>query len=479
MITGQTAAPDETRAHGDFQARVFDAAAFAETPIGDGRDTVAAAGRYGYTGLILALIDPNDSLSYWDYQARFTHRFAGGDRVSLFAFGSYDRLADGGTPFFRVQYHRADLRFDHPLRDGHLRVAATLSYDDAMTAETSDDTVGRSVSRKGPGGRLRIEFDQHMTREVWVRAGADLGLRRFDEDDSTSTNYGPHTDVVGGAYADLVWRPTRALELVPGFRFDAYQVRGATTAAPQPRLSAKVKLGEGVSWISAFGLAHQEPTDTVLVPAKLPDPIDEVSRESYQGSEAVEVALPARLRARATGFVTLLEAANNGGEERSGGLELFLRRDFTERLGGFVSYTLSRTVDTTSGQTLRAVGDSTHILSIVLGYDLGNGWRVGGRFFYRSGRPYHLTCETADCSPGTSPNRYMVSGTLPDFSRIDARLEKRWTFAGGSWLAGTIEAFNGLDAAETSGINDSPEQGATLNRLNPIILPSLGIEGGT
>lgn len=478
MIAGETAPPDEAHPHGDFQVRLFDAAAFAEAPLRDGRDTVTAAGRYGYTGLVLALIDPNDSLSYWDYQARVTHRFRSHDQASLFVFGSYDRLANRGVPFFRVQYHRADLRFDHPLREGNLRLAATLSYDDTMTAETTDATVGRAVGRKGPGARLRVEFDQHVVREAWVRAGADVVVRRFDADAATAATFAPHTDFVGGGYADVVWRPTRAIELVPGYRLDAYQVRGQTTAAPQPRVSAKVKLGGGVAWVSAFGLAHQEPTDAVLVPAKLPDPIDEGAQESYQASEALEAPLPLEMRIRATGFVTLLEGAHGAGEERSGGVELFLHRDFTERLGGFASYTISRTVDAEGGQTLRALGDSTHVVSVSLGYDLGLGWRLGGRFFYRSSRPYHQTCETPDCAPGVTSNRYIVSGTLPDFARVDVRVEKRWTFANGRWLAGALEVFNALDAAETTGVNYSLQEGLTRNTQNAILLPSIGVEGG-
>jgi hypothetical protein len=47
------------------------------------------------------------------------------------------------------------------------------------------------------------------------------------------------------------------------------------------------------------------------------------------------------------------------------------------------------------------------------------------RFFYRSGRSYSVACETPDCSPGQSSNLYTVTGSLPDFYRLDARLEKR------------------------------------------------------
>ena len=478
VIAGETTRPDEEHTRGEFQARVFDADAFAETPIDGGHGTVLAAARYGYTGLLTSLIVPDYSLAYWDYQFRISHRVAGNDQLSLFVFGAFDELQYKHSPTFRVQYHRADLRYDHPIRDGNVRVAATLNYDDTLTALQTATGTGAQAALRAPGGRIRAELDQHVSSRAWVRAGADLNVSRFTVDDYAEVIHAPHTDAVGGVYADIVWRPSSRLELVPGVRLDAYQVRTETTVAPQPRLSAKFRLAPGVFWISALGVAHQEPTDEVFVPAKLPDPIAESARQSYQYSEAIEVRLPSSMLFRATGFYTLLRATEVAGQQRSGGLELFFRRDFTQRLGGFVSYTLSRTETTLNGRARRSDGDRTHLVSVVLGYDLGANWRIGTRFFFESGRLYDAVCQTPDCSAGPSPNRYDVTGDLPAFYRLDFRLEKRWLFSGGRWLAGTLECFNTLDKAEPIGVAYSPQQGLVVNHQSPIILPSVGLEGG-
>jgi TonB family protein len=476
VIAGETTAPNEQRAHAEVQARVFDASAFVETPLDNGNATALAAARYGYTGPLLSIIDPSYSLAYWDYQFRTSLRVARGDHLSAFVFGSFDELKNHGSPTFRVEYHRADLRYDHALPGGSLRIAATGAYDDTLTALQTPTGAGSSAALRGPSLRIRGELDEHVSEQAWVRAGADASLKRFEVDRYDTTQFAPHTDVVGGAYADVVWRPARPLEIVPGFRFDAYDARGTTSIASQPRISAKVHVAHGLAWISAFGIAHQEPTDEVFVPAKLPDPIDEVRRDAYQVSEALDFVLPEGLRARATGFVTLLRAPGTG-EERSAGLELFVRREFSRRLGGFVSYTLSRTENRIGPDVTRASGDSTHILSVVLGYDLGAGWRIGGRFFYRSGRPYSVTCQAPDCGPSQSPNAIEASGELPDFHRIDVHIEKKWLLSGGKWITGTIEVFNALDQSEVTGVN-STAQGLTLNRQNPIILPSIGVEAG-
>ncbi len=183
VIAGETV-PPASQAHGELQVRVFDAAAAVEVPFRDGRESALAAVRYGYTGLILSIIDPHYTLSYWDYQTRVSHRLPNGDQLSLFVFGSYDELDNYGSPTFHVQYHRADLRFDHPLHDGNVRVAATFNYDDTMTALLTPTGAGTSASLKGPGGRLRAELDTHVSKGAWVRAGADVNITRFDVDQS-------------------------------------------------------------------------------------------------------------------------------------------------------------------------------------------------------------------------------------------------------------------------------------------------------
>jgi TonB family protein len=116
VIAGETAPPDTERAHGEFSARVYDANAFAETPFDDHQGTVLAAARYAYTQPLISLIVPNYSLAYWDYQFRVSHRVGDGDTLSLFAFGAHDELHYFGQPTFRVEYHRLDLRYDHPIR---------------------------------------------------------------------------------------------------------------------------------------------------------------------------------------------------------------------------------------------------------------------------------------------------------------------------------------------------------------------------
>jgi TonB family protein len=478
IVAGETTPPVTDRTRGEASVRAFDAAAFVETPYDRGRGSALAAARIGYTNLVIKLVAPKYRVDYWDYQARVSHRAWGNDTVSVFAFGSHDELTYLGQRTFRVDYHRVDVRYDHPLDHGALRVAATVGVDDSFTALQVASGAGASASLRGPSGRLRAELDERVAPSTLVRAGADFAAARFDTDQYDGIVYAPHTDFEGGAWADAIWRPVRGLEIVPGLRFDAYRARNQTTVAPQPRLATQLRLSADLSWISALGVAHQEPTEEVFVPAKLPQSIDEASRDSYQASEAIDARLPSSMHARLTAFASRIVARHDAGEQRSEGVELFVQRDFTERLGGFVSYTLSRSDSIAGARTAQSLWDRTHLLSVVLGYDFGGGWRAGTRFFLESGRSFTLTCPTPSCAPNQpGPPVYSETRPLPPYFRIDARVERRWTFPGGHWLGLAVECFNTLGAAEPVGGSYSAA-GVTVRNQSPLIFPSIDVEGG-
>jgi TonB family protein len=489
VIAGETAAPRTDRARGEFSARIYDANAFVEAPVDGGAGAVAAASRYSYTGPLISLIVPDYSLAYWDYQLRASHRIGEAGTLTLFAFGAHDELEYKRRPTFRIEYHRVDLRYDRPIAGGHVRVAWTLNYDDSLTALQSDAGPVSTAALKGPGWRLRTEVDQRLSSDARIRAGADLGATMYTVDERPAVQgvqppEGPHTDVEGGAYADVVWRPSAPIEIVPGFRLDGYQTRERSIWAPQPRLATRVRVLPEVTWLSSLGTAHQEPTEGVFVPGKVPYPVAQASQNSYQFSEGAEVRLPSSMRARVSGFYSRLVAEHVLGttETELGqgfGIEVFVHRDFTRRLGGFVSYTLSRTVGTVGGVTERVSWDRTHVLSVVAGYDLGRNWRFGGRVFFESGRPYARVCVSHCGPPDTAPPVFFTpEGDLPVFWRLDARLEKKWTFAGGQWLAATLECFNVFDQAEPIGASFIPGGGLAIEHQSPIILPTIGAEGG-
>jgi hypothetical protein len=344
----------------------------------------------------------------------------------------------------------------------------------------------------------------------------------------------PPTNLTGGLNAELVWHALPRVELVPGARVDLYassrkneapSVDRTKTVVPtvDPRLSARVTVTSGVAWLSSFGLAHQYPSLRV---GDIPGPMVSIPgfpfgirkvQTAAQASQGVELALPLDLSLTATGFYSrfwgLTDLSQScfqyqlGNEPepmpgvvppyfcpnnapvrgRAYGVELLLRRPFTKRLSGLLSYTLSRATRqahflTPAGgddvATVPSEFDRTHVLNAVLGYDLGRRWRVGARLLFYTGTPY----SNRDGSLAVPPyNAYRN----PAFYRVDFRLEKRWRVGQSGSIAFVLEGQNVTLQKEVSGLGldcegrGAPEASTTTckqSTIGPLTIPSIGVE---
>jgi hypothetical protein len=340
----------------------------------------------------------------------------------------------------------------------------------------------------------------------------------------------PPTNLNAGMYSDFVWRVTPRVELVPGARFGLFAssrhneapTTGRTrmvVPAVDPRLSARVGLSPGVAWLSTLGLAHQYPSLRV---GDVPGPMLSVAgfpfgtrklQTAAQASQGIELLLPADLVLTATGFysrfwgLTDLSAScfqhsdempmpdvpfvppyvcpnNHPVRGQAYGLELLLRRPFTKRLSGWLSYTLSRSTKrahflTPSGTedvaNVPSEFDRTHVLNAILGYDLGRRWRVGGRLLFQTGTPY----SNLEGSLAVPPyNAYRN----PAFYRVDFRLEKRWRLGQDGSIAFVLEGQNVTLSKEISGLGMDCEgmpgvpETCKQSTIGPLTIPSVGVE---
>lgn len=489
IMAGETTAPSQV-GRAEAQARVFDAGAMVEQPFADGLGSALVAGRYSYTAALLAAVAPEYDLGYWDYQARLAYNASRHDRVSLFGFGGFDHLGNKQLhqTLFDVQFHRLDLRWDHRGETSRARLALTLGVDKRLNANEGDPGPNGISKTKQIG--VRFEGSQRLTADAELRAGLDGNVESYEPEIEQQpqgvVTYAARTDTNLGLWSELSLKPRRGFEIVPGFRLDASRSRGSSYAFPEPRLSTRVRVVPKLAWLSGFGFTHQLPTYRVYVPGGQVGGLELGVQRAYQATQGLELALPSSMYGRATVFHSWLETKELGLTGRNYGLELFLRRDFAQRLGGFLSYTLSRTERSAGASTWLSSFDRPHVVSAVLGYDLGSGFRVGGRAYYASGRHYTITCPTPDCAalgpPGTaapSDERYVFEGRVKGFFRLDVRFEKRWRFASGSFVAATFEWFNALLASETMDRYWDPVNGGLHTQTrSPLTLPSIGVEAG-
>jgi hypothetical protein len=524
IVTG-SAAPPEYRFHGEASIRLVDAGALVEIPFDGKRGSAMLAGRYSYTGAVVSLVAPGVEIGYWDYQGRVQHRLTERDTLSVFGFGAHDFLSaeddDGEVQnIYDVTFHRLDLRYDRVIdSDSALRIATTLGLDRTGTGE--GDGLDLSAERV----RNRFVFSHRLNSRTQLNAGGDIETALYDididseevddDDDPLPGPIGPppelnprplpglpprfpppppddasieelfssRSEVVGGAWLEWVLDLGSGVTLTPGFRLDVYTGDGVTQLAPEPRISARFQVSRRVALLHDLGIAHQAPSFAIPVPG-LQGAASQGLQRAVQSSAGPEIDLGNQI----TGTLTLFQNILFGGTDALGlfqlqraessietetdrvlartyGLEVFLRRALTERLGGFLSYTLSRSTRSISRLHGPASFDRTHVFNLAVAYDLGRAWRAGIRTVVYTGIPGELAYPAAVEHPPRAPVFY----------RFDWRLEKRWRLGETGFWALVFEVLNTTLHEETLEIS-CYAYGCESESIGPVTIPSIGVE---
>jgi TonB family protein len=513
ILSGETVPPSD-KLHGEAAVRVIDAGALVETPFANGRGDALVSGRVGYPGLLLPIFDPNVGLQYYDYQARASYRIGDRSEVRVFGFGSYDSLTardnDKGPllPILAIEFERVAARYSERLGDtGEVRIEATVGHDRTASGNSPPITlVSESYS-------IKSELTTRPSETLTVNGGVDAVFEpyRFNFGGTTLKNpFGgallgaflptAQNDFTTGVWGDLGAKLSRRVDAEIGLRGDLFTAtypgqsdldpttRARQVPALDPRLTIRYKLTRALKWISAIGMAHQPSNIPLPVPALSFSQLARGLQTAYQASEGVEAKLPWGFTGTATlfgnDFTGLAQLSNNCPNfappscaattvpGRSYGLEILLRRSLTERLTGWLSYTLSRSErEYFDGETGRwgeqlSEYDRPQVANLIIAYDLGAHWRAGARLVAYAGSPY------ATNSIDGTPN-----ARTPPFFRLDLRLEKRWITPWGH-ISFIAEWLNALLQKEQFGLTcaDGGTSNCTPALIGPITVPSVGVE---
>ncbi|MGB8296695.1 MAG: TonB-dependent receptor [Polyangia bacterium] len=504
IVSARTAAPATDRVHVSADVRLFDAGGIVAAPFDDGRGTVAVAGRYSYTGVLLSAFSSEYSLDYWDYQLRVEHRLGPG-RLTLFAFGSGDTLQQrnpdpvewnsGIQPgLAQLMFHRVQLRWDGGVLGGHLLASALVGLDDSTVSNTQlfDLPIRGRMMMAAP----RLEMGWRLGSWVDLVVGSDAEAQRYRPQSLLGFLGGGlgnyyQTDLFrdrsalsASGYVGLTMKAGDRLQVTPGFRYDGYFEQNTQKGASSPRLSLRYRVASD-TWLKGHvGQFSQMPSLPVGVPG-----FDGFGLQSYglqqsrQGSVGVEAGLGNRdgadLSLDTTVFYQRLHVtdvrnslsldpqARDFLEPREGesyGFEIMLRRPMRHRLYGWLSYTLSRSLRVVDGVIAPSDWDQRHVLNLVTGYRFPRGYAASARFHYNTGRPY----------PIYDPRLQWVNyQRLPAFPQLDLRADKRFVFD--RYLLDLyVEVVNTTASRE---VFDEKLQmdGTLVQRAYRLVLPSIGV----
>jgi hypothetical protein len=487
LVSATTAAPPADRAHGSADVRLFDAGGIVTTPIDGGRGTLAVAGRFGYPGALLSLLQDQVELRYGDYQAHLDHRLGPG-RFTLFAFGSYDRLTttenaqpDSPPPpsdTLALVFHRLDARWAGSAGTGRLVARMGGGYDHTELPGQGDERFATTAWRLIPAlsyrrGGWEVGADGEWTRhhpQVGATDTAAAELAGFAR---------PRTTLLAALWTALALPLGRRVLVTPGFRLDRYREGEAQALAPGPRLELRVKASEGVTVKASGGRYSQMPTFPLELPGFEGFGLGTLGlQSSWQGALGVESALPGAIALDASSFVhryvlTDIRDPENGNpllgdfltrrDALAYGLEIMIRRPPTERTYGWIAYTLSRSLRAYEGGVVTdADWDQRHVINLVAGRRWGR-TTLGGRFHLHSGRPVTIS--------GARPLEF---ARLPPFYQLDLRVDRRLVFDTFT-LDVYLETVNTTARAQVVGL-ERTAHGVAENSFR-IVLPSLGVRG--
>ena len=502
VVVGEGPGPGDGQAHAEAELRLLDLSGYVQTSALGG--TLTAAARYGYPALLLAAINPNVKLSYWDYQFRYATELSPHDRLELVALGSYDAFAVADEPAdaVRIAFHRGELRL--------VRRVGRAEFGSALLAGWEQSTLGSEFQVRATRIGPRLWYEQRLGAASRLRLSADMQAvaGRFSShtaDGGTATlpeEVGLFGDVparsLWGIQAELGVRPWRALEVQLGARADAWVQLGSAEAVLDPRLRVIVHASDAFELHIAAGVVHQPAV--FFLP--LPGVVDVANDRGLQSAVQSELGLgwdtALGMRAELQAFVhrysnlvftdTLLlgdklesichsiECHGAGIPSRINGLsyggELFLRRAVTERISGFLSYTLAwSAVDRIAGLHYTPSWDVRHIANLVLQWRIVGGFSLGLRWFVRSGK------SSGDFLVDNTARVTRQARRLPRFMRLDLEASYQWQPAWGRMRI-ALEWLNVTLAREPQDVTCAGfPRSCQVNYLPTIFFPNLSIRG--
>ena len=478
VVAIQSRKGSDERWHGSLASDLQKSALFLQGPVTDSSSVAFGVRRSYINPAVEFFADKNKELTlpvYWDYQARGDVK-SGRNKFTLLAYGSDDSFQTvgggrGSVPLElgkRIGFHRAKLSWERSFSDAfRVSVAPMVGYD------LSDSTS----SGAGPGVFARPQSQQERTFSSGLRAdatlkkgdnlefrsGVDILFDRvaYDLDilfDSQLRGVGaPNAEearlsgvrVFGnfGEFAELEIKAGR-LRITPGLRLEQLHWVGHTYALLDPRLWARFEATESLALYAYGGLYHQAPTaeqvdPTIGNPGLQPMASEQVGAgferrfgdlwsvkaEGYLSLRR-NLVFPAAATANGDGTYSN-PLQSNSGLGRSIGLEVLIRREFTERLYGWVAYTLSRSRELpTAVDAWRPTAfDQPHILTFLVGYRPSPYIEFATRVRIATGNPLaEPTDATFDADSGNYVPTLKPFGTtrLPTFVQVDFEVNNIW-----------------------------------------------------
>lgn len=517
---------DDGKYHGLAQIDLIDARLMLRgpVPLAKGWSFNLGARRSHIDAWIGAVMDDSAGFRtapvYYDWQAFAETKPSEKSVFRVGVFGADDRLAMilknaiGSDPGI-------GRRFEAGLRTARVQAM----YRNQITSKLSLNAMAsvgldREASQMGVISSVDIDYVPIVFRgdlsyrlsDKWlVRVGPDIVVYRYDADvlslappepgeiEGSHANrpllrYKDKGAFSGPAgFAEVEWTPTTRLKVLGGGRVDYFSLNDRWDISP--RVNARYDLHTGrqrTTLKGGVGIFMEPPRITqAIVPFGSPGI---GSNRSVHSSVGIEQVINDQVEVSVEAFHKYLDnlivqarfddgsnGFSNLGEGRVYGTETMVRWKPGGRFFGWIAYTLSRSErqNNPTEPTRVFEFDQTHNLTVLGSYDLGRGWRVGGKFRLVSGNPYtpcqggilNAAAGSYECVQGEFNSR-----RIPAFHQLDLRVDKSWDFRSFK-LSTYLDVQNVYNRANPEGVSYNYRYTAPTWSTGLPIIPSLGVKG--
>lgn len=531
--------------HGAAQADLLDTSVVVSRSVG-ARTRAAVGLRYGYLADLVGAVTDRDTSElislprYGDYQARFEYRASPGTELTLFAFGSVDRLArepPSGDPARArsltqdADFHRLTARYVTQVDGARVVVSPWAGFD----ARARRERVGAHPTDEAGGawlGGLRASWSRPLRAGVTLRLGVDAegavtevervgsltrpprdgdlyvygqvppGDARADRWTVRTANAAPWAEAVCALFRNR-------LAVTAGVRLDVGLMEASRALPPlgdtpprglarvlwsvEPRLAVVLRVTSRLA-LKAAGGRYQTPPSAY-------DLSSVFGNAALTGSSAWHAVggvlwdVTAALSAEVVGFYrdetgvpvrpatapAAGEALVNAGAATAYGAQVTVRHRPAGRFSAWLTYTLARSEvrDPLAPAGRLSDHDQTHLLTGVGSLDLGRGWTVGVRARLASGLPRTpVVGRTLDALTGDYQPVFGAPGSerLPLFFGLDARIDKTFR-AGGMEVTVFADVLNALNRPAAEEVWYDPTYRERRYITGLPILADLGVRG--
>lgn len=428
--------------------------------------------RRGFLDVLTSMMGKPAAPRYYDAVGKITYDIDVNNRLSFVGFYYIDQIDKLGT----TKESSAMSKYDYMKRDDYgsafgLNWRSLLS-DRAFLMTTVSHTGNGWTTNQGTQANHTLRGEEILENEFTVKTeltyqfspsldvkigamGKTIDSRNvsWTPEDTTRTgtiipattiSYRPDLTNKTAFYFQTSYRIIEPITISTGLRYDHFALLNAGNLSP--RVAISYRFLESTSLNFAWGKYIQSPASFQISPdprnldLRYSTAIHFVAGLEHRLADDTRITIEAYHK-ELTNVIVDPDSSNlllNTGTGYAQGVELSLQKKFSDGFVGSASYSysISKRQDNIALPEYYFEYDRPHIINLLAGMEIGEGWQIGAKFQFASGNPYTPVVGTAQ----KGGIYYLIDGAInsaryPDYHKIDIRVDKQFILTGWSLTA--------------------------------------------